>query len=398
MRVASYQFQMQWLATYLDRRADVDRLQNQVNTGRRILNPSDDPAASARIAELGSARGSATQYAENAGVVQERLGNEESLLAQAGDLLQRVRELTVQAATATTTAEAQRAIAVELRQSLGGLLSIANARDARGEFIFAGLRTAAQPFVASGGVVSYAGDDQQRYVRVGPGQLLADGDSGQQVFVSIPNGSGQFVARAAAANGGTLLVGARSLVDVSAWDGGSYTLTFLTPDSYEVRDAANNVVQSGAYADGDTITVRGVALSLTGSPAAGDTVTLAPSGTQSVFATIDRLASALEGAGSGAASRAQVANVVGDSLEDLDRALERIGEVRAGVGGRLQAADRATNALADATLNLTAEISSLRDVDLAAVLSNLSTQLTGLDAAQQTYTRLQGLSLFNYLR
>jgi len=65
---------------------------------------------------------------------------------------------------------------------------------------------------------------------------------------------------------------------------------------------------------------------------------------------------------------------------------------------RLQGAESAANVLGDASLTLTREISSLRDADMASTLSALSLQLTGLDAAQQTFAKLQGLSLFNYLR
>jgi flagellar hook-associated protein 3 FlgL len=165
-----------------------------------------------------------------------------------------------------------------------------------------------------------------------------------------------------------------------------------------VRDAANAVVQAGTYVAGDSITFRGLSLSLSGAPAAGDTLSAGPSGIQSVFQTIDRLAQALESATPGSAAQAATGNVVGDSLEDLDRALERIGEVRAQVGGRLQAIDQSADLLADQSISLTAEISGLRDVDLTEALSSLTNLLTGLDASQQAYTRLQGLSLFNYLR
>ncbi|MBK6348325.1 MAG: flagellar hook-associated protein FlgL [Steroidobacteraceae bacterium] len=398
MRVASFQFQMQWLATVMDQRAAIDRLQLQIGTGRRILQPSDDPAAAARVVELDSAREAARQYTENGGVVRERLASEDSLLAQAGNLLQRVRERAVQAANATTGADGRQAIAVEMRQSLQSLLAIANSKDARGEYVFAGLRATTQAFVGNGGGAVYAGDDAQRFVRVGADQLIADRDSGEQVFNAIPTGSGLVVARASATNTGTLLLGTRAVVDPVAWDGGSYTVQFVAPDSYEVRDAANAVVQAGTYAAGDSITFRGLSLSLSGVPAAGDTLSAGPSGTQSVFQTIDRLAQALESATPGSAAQAATGNVVGDSLEDLDRALERIGEVRAQVGGRLQAIDQSADLLADQSISLTAEISGLRDVDLTEALSSLSNLLTGLDASQQAYTRLQGLSLFNYLR
>ena len=398
MRVASFQFQMQWLATVMDQRAAIDRLQLQISTGTRILQPSDDPAAAARVVELGSAREATRQYIENGSVARERLASEESLLAQAGNVLQRVRELTVQAANATTSVDAKQAIAVEMRQSLQSLLAIANSKDARGEYVFSGLRSTTQAFVGNGANVVFAGDDAQRFVRVGPDQLVADRDSGEQVFNAIPTGSGLVVARASATNTGTLLLGARAVVDPVAWDGGSYTVQFVAPDSYEVRDAANALVQAGAYAEGDQITFRGLSLSLTGTPAAGDSLSAGPSDTQSVFQTIDRLAQALETATPGPAAQAATGNVIGDSLEDLDRALERIGEVRAQVGGRLQAIEQSADLMADNSISLTAEISSLRDVDLAQALSSLTNLLTGLDASQQAYTRLQGLSLFNYLR
>lgn len=398
MRVATYQWQVQWLSNYLQQRSSVDRLQQQASTGRRLLEPADDPSAAARVAELAAAQAASTQYTENASVAQGRLENEESLLVRAGDLLQRVRELAVQAGTSTTTPEAGRSIAAELRADFAALLDIANTRDARGEYVFAGSRSGAQPFVGSGGSVTYAGDSLTRAIRVGVGQYVTDGDSGDRVFGDIPNGTGRFVARASAVNTGSLVVGTRSLSDPAAWDGGSYVLTFTAPDTWEVRDASNALVQSGTWADGGTITFRGVTLALGGAPAAGDTITVGPSASQNVFATIDRLASALEGAGDGTAARAAVANVAGDTLEDLDRALERLGEVRASIGARLQGAESAANVLGDASLALTREMSSLRDADMASTLSALSLQLTGLDAAQQTFAKLQGLSLFNYLR
>ena len=398
MRVATYQWQVQWLSNYLQQRNSVDRLQQQASTGRRLLEPADDPSAAARVAELAAAQAATTQYTENASVAQGRLENEESLLVRAGDLLQRVRELAVQAGTSTTPPEAGRSIAAEIRADFAALYDIANSRDARGEYVFAGSRSGAQPFVGSGGSVAYVGDSLARAIRVGVGQYVTDGDSGDRVFGDIPNGTGRFVARAAPANAGSLVVGARSLSDPSAWDGGSYVLTFAAPDAWEVRDASNALVQTGSWADGGTVTFRGVTLALGGTPAAGDTVTVGPSAAQSVFATIDRLATALEGAGDGPAARATVANVAGDTLEDLDRALERLGEVRASIGARLQGAESAANVLGDASLTLTREISSLRDADMASTLSALSLQLTGLDAAQQTFAKLQGLSLFNYLR
>ncbi len=43
-------------------------------------------------------------------------------------------------------------------------------------------------------------------------------------------------------------------------------------------------------------------------------------------------------------------------------------------------------------------MSQIQDLDYAEALSRLSLQSTIMDAAQQSYVKIQGLSLFNYLK
>ena len=49
------------------------------------------------------------------------------------------------------------------------------------------------------------------------------------------------------------------------------------------------------------------------------------------------------------------------------------------------------------TLQLQSTLSGVQDLDYAEAISRLNLQLTALEAAQQTYVKVQGLSLFNYL-
>ena len=398
MRIASFQFQAQWLATYMQQQTAVAKLQMQVSSGQRLVQPSDDPAAAAQIADLTSSNNAATQYTANAGVAKDRLSNEDSLLQQAYNILQSVRELAVEAGNAATSPSGLQAIATNLQQDKSALLAIANSQDASGNYVFAGLRARTQPFTTSGGATTYNGDASQRSVQVGANQTVVDGNSGTSIFVAIPNGNGTFVASAADTNTGTLVVGTRSVVNPAAWDGGSYTIQFLTPGSYQVVDASNNVVQSGSYSDGSAITFKGVSLTFSGTPAAGDTVTVAPSGTQDVFQTIDQLVAATQNASGDAVSRTLAANAAGNSLENLDQALQQLGNVQASVGARLQTIDQATQGLADTSVSLTTSISNLGDTNYASAISSLTSMLTSLQAAQQTYAKVQGLSLFNYLR
>ena len=60
-------------------------------------------------------------------------------------------------------------------------------------------------------------------------------------------------------------------------DGLPYSIQFTAPDTYQVLDAGNNVVASGNYTDGGSISFKGTQVTLSGTPAAGDSFTVSPS-------------------------------------------------------------------------------------------------------------------------
>ncbi len=97
------------------------------------------------------------------------------------------------------------------------------------------------------------------------------------------------------------------------------------------------------------------------------------------------------------ANNALVHSDVGQALQDVDQALGRVIEVRTDIGSRLQALDGEADLNEGFTVQLTETLSELRDLDYAEAISRLSQQLIGLEAAQQTYVRVQGLSLFRFL-
>ncbi|MDT8405742.1 MAG: flagellar hook-associated protein FlgL [Methylococcales bacterium] len=85
------------------------------------------------------------------------------------------------------------------------------------------------------------------------------------------------------------------------------------------------------------------------------------------------------------------------ALTDLDNALSRILEVRTSVGARLRSLDNQENFNADFILDTQVSLSATRDVDLTEAITRLNAQNVALQAAQQTFTRVQNLSLFNFL-
>ena len=377
--------------------AALDQTQRQISSGRRILTPSDDPLASARAVDLRESIGRLEQFDRNANMANNRLLQEESSLGSVNNVLQRVRELALQANNATQNSESRQLIAVEMRQRLDELVQIANQKDGSGNYMFAGNLESTTPVTRVGGTFTYNGDQGQRFIQIGEGRQVADGDSGAAVFFKIRGGNGSFTTSPAPANTGSGVLGPGSVVDPGAWDQDQYTVRFIDPNNYEVLDSAGGVVSTAAFQNGDTLTFSGIEFSLTGQPEAGDEFTVAPSPYQDIFSTVDQLATALESGASGAASLAATSNQINASLQNIDQAIGNILDVRIQVGSRLAAIESQVDSNGAFKLNYQDTLASIEDLDYAEVLSRLSLEATTLEAAQKSFLRTQSLSLFNYL-
>src|SRR6185312_1264729 len=369
-------------------------------TGKRINQPSDDPVGAARALDMSHLIADAAQYQRNITSANARLGLEEQSLANTGNVLGRVRTLLLQAANGSQTDDTRGDIAAEMVQLRQQLLGQANSKDGQGEYIFAGNRTGTQPF-ASQGSVSYMGDAGQRMVAAGPGLQVATGDPGSAVFMDIPTGNGRFAVSAAAANAGSAVAGASSVSDPAAnppaWDGGSYSIVFTAADAYEVRDGGGVVLDSGSYDPdkGGSVTFRGAQIAFSGAPAAGDSFALGASAKQDVFTTLDNIIKTLRTPNGGGA---QMQNDINTQFANLDQAIDAITRTRGLVGARMNALDQQSGLNDDLTLQYKTALSDVQDLNYYDAISQLGAQTTALQAAQQTFTKIQGSKLFDYLR
>ena len=375
----------------------LDRTQQQIASGRRLLTPSDDPIASGRALELKESLARIEQFDRNGTIARNRLSHEEASLTDVNNVLQRVRELALQANNGSQSNESRRQIAVEVRQHLDALVQIANQRDGNGRYLFAGNMDSTAPVVRSGTTFSYNGDQGQRLIQIGESRHVADGDPGARIFFQIRNGNGVFSAAAAAANTGSAVLGPGSLVDPTQYDRDQYSIRFIDAANYEVVDSSAAVVAAGTFQPGDTVAFRGIELTIDGQPAAGDVFDVSPSGHQDMFTTIDELARTLETAVSDESSRAAMNNDINEGILNIDQAIGNILEVRTQVGSRLAALDYEEDSNGAFTLILQETLADIEDLDYAEAISQLSLQATTLEAAQQSFLRTQNLSLFNYL-
>lgn len=398
MRIATSSIQQGGLATMLRAQVDLARTQQQIATGKRVGTAADDPGAAVQIQQIDRLLAANKQYAANATVVTNRLSLEEQALADAGNTIQRVQELALQANNGVIDFASRKAIAVEIRSRIDELMSVANRQDASGDFVFGGTRSTGKPFARTAANVAYSGDSGSRSVQVSASQRVEDGHSGDEVFMNVPGGNGVFRATAATTNTGTGILDPGSMTNLAAWVPGTYTVQFNSPTSYQVLDASNAVIASGAYAgSGGAITVFGAQIGITGDPATGDRFTIAPAGFQDVFTTLDRLVTALESSPGTPAARAQFASEMNAILQQLTQTNDHLLNVRADVGARLSRLDAVNSAREDLELELNTTLSAARDVDYSTAITRMNAQMVTLQAAQQSYSRIAGLSLFDYL-
>jgi flagellar hook-associated protein 3 FlgL len=304
MRISTVQMQNRAVTSMLDRQAELNKTQQQVASGKRILMPSDDVQGSTQILALNKIIDTNVQYSENATVVEARLVQEESSLGQGIDVLIRAKELAIQSGNTALTATERGYIAFEIREILSQVISIANTENSNGEYIFAGFNVDTAPIVttAAGGGrfnYSYSGDVGQRNAQIGAARFIPVGDPGQGVFMDIPESGG---------------------------------------------------------------------------------------GTESIFKTLETFAVSLE------------AGAISTTIEaDLDSALQNFSGFRAQVGSRLNAIDSNRTLNSDIIFQGQKTLSSIEDLDYASAISRLNIQLSSLEASQQSFLKIQNLSLFNFL-
>ncbi|CAI8805255.1 flagellar hook-associated protein FlgL [Methylocaldum szegediense] len=431
MRISTPLMERLGIDAILRQQAKLSKTQLQISTGQRILTPSDDPSAAVRALDLKESLENYRQFQSNIQAVRSRLEFEDSVLAGADNVLQRARELTIQSLNDTLSPSDRRAIGQEMQQLLDEMLGLANTRDANGEYIFAGFRSDTVPFVFDSNrtppIYIYQGDKNQRLLQIAPQRPMADGDSGFAVFEDIPSDSG---ANAIAAFGGrqsilnTLLSLTKALNGQFSASHGTIVGTkdlsagidysSVPPKSFDLTvdgTLATIVIPAANYASADELVVA-VNNAIDGTALEGTVVAQHRSGfiefvsktsgaTSSVMISddADGVLTDLGFTDSQIGTGADVTfhDAANAALKDIDAALQNILDTRASVGARLNALDQQEDVHDKFILDTQANLSELQDLDYAEAISRFNIQLVALQAAQQAYVKVQGLSLFNYL-
>ena len=419
MRISTIQAFNNGVAGIQRNYANATRTQEQISTGNRILTPADDPVASVRLLQLEQQQNVLTQYKDNLTAAKNSLSQEEVTLNSVNTVLQRVRELAVQAGNGALSAADRQSIGAELGERENELFGLMNTRNARGEYLFAGFQGKTQPFVREGdGSYSYQGDEGQRKLQVASSLDLAISDSGKKIFQNVTNAGRLELSPPVGpyAPGSGLSVSAPLVQDEVAFSGappfpsdGIEIVFKAAPDeaSYDVYAFPWNgtdapLPDGGGTLDGnpdksDSFVFRGVTLQFAGVPVGGEAIKVSVDPTQQkqgILDTIAQLRTSLENPATGS----QVNDAVALALTNLDHGMTTVDGVRGEIGARLNIIESTQTDNEDVALVNKSVQAELREVDYAEALSQLSFQSIVLEAAQQSYVKIAGLNLFNHLR
>ena len=410
------------LASMTSQQNLLQKTQQQISTGKRILTPSDDPIAAAQVLNIAQRDSINSQYATNRITAQDSLALSETALGGVTDLIQSVRESAVSAGNGAMTNTDRKILAdALLSNQLQELIGMANATDSSGRYLFSGYQGATKPFSQDldGLHIQYNGDQGQRMVQAASSRQIPLSDSGSNIFESVKSGNGSFVTAAGESNKGSGVVGTGSVVDPVALNGSpyAYQITFVgSSGRYYVSDTTTmppTILDTTktpisacddpttppliSYVSGGAISLPGLQFDITGSPAAGDTFTVNPSSKQSLFTTVVDLIEILKKPVLSPADSTKLTNGLNAALQGLDNGLDHVLVCRSSVGSRQNEVDSLQSIGADLGQQYQKSMSQLQDVDYAKAISDLSKQQANLEAAQKTFNKVSGLSLFNYM-
>ncbi len=151
--------------------------QQQVETGKKINQPSDDPVGTSTIMSVSALKSAQTQYGTNLNTATGWLGETDNALSSTSNIVQSAYSLALQGASDTTTQQQRQSMASQISQYEASLLNIANSKSPTGSYLFAGQMTKTQPFTVAGSTLTYNGDT---------GSVMVEASANQTINVNTP--------------------------------------------------------------------------------------------------------------------------------------------------------------------------------------------------------------------
>ncbi|WP_349571475.1 flagellar hook-associated protein FlgL [Azotobacter salinestris] len=401
MRISTVTMFEQGLGSLVRQQGEYLKVGQQIASGKRVVNPSDDPQAASRAISVSQSKAVNQQYADARITTRNALSQEESVLNSVADAIASAKTRLVQAGNGTLSDADRSSLASDLKGLYEALLGQANATDGTGRYLFGGYQDNSPPFVKDSltGAVSYQGDEGIVAQQVDASRQMPSSDNGKRIFRTVHASAG-YLATAGAGNAGDVTFTGPSATDPTAAGFGSgFTLAFTVAADGTATYSTDGGTTQVPYVDGQSIGVNGLTLTLEGTPADGDSIVVskAENADPDLFRTLKSVIDALDTPVETAADRARLHNTLSTASRELNSALDNVLTVRASVGARLNELDVLDTVGGNRALNYEQTLSDLVDLDYNAAISEYSLRQVGLQAAQKAFVDIHQLSLFKLL-
>lgn len=422
MRISTNEFLMGSLSSILNQESTANRLNQQISSGQAFATAMEDPAGTGQALEVASQIQRLTYDGANATAGATSLQNGLNTLQSVTNVIGQLRQVADQAVNGTNSNSDRQALADTVQSLTQELVQLANSQTASGEYIFGGSQTGTAPFVTQAdGSIAFIGDANSNSIEIAPALSVPVTLSGQNVFMNVPSGNGRFSVAAADTNGGTAIASPGSVTNASQvaaehLAGTEFSISFgaTNPDgsiAYSVASgtgapgsagfaATSGVVASGSYQGGVGIAFGGMDVTFTGTPASGDSFTVATSQNTSIFEIAQDLAAALTAPANPGSQviPTTVQQRIETVLSELDSAQTGVLAAQATLGTNLADIQSIQSRDTTSVTAAQAQLSNIQSVNLPQVITSYNESLVSLQAAEASFGRIQNLSLFQMIR
>ncbi|WP_199608988.1 flagellar hook-associated protein FlgL [Flocculibacter collagenilyticus] len=517
MRIGTANFFERNVSQLQERQFDLDRAQEELASGKKVINPSDDPVASNSIIKLKREIETSDRYLKAQDAATRFNNGEETALISMTNILWRVQELMTQSINGALDEDARLALQLELSSRMREFEGLANEKNANGDYMFSGFQTRTEPYQKDGfGYHQYQGDDGQRDVLIAASYLVGVNDPGSNFIDNVEAYSPVYEPVGPAASGALVSTGFVTDITehsrpVAPYD--NFQIQFSDPGTglewqvvqfdstgVAVPNPGTDIVAGPySYAPGDDITFQGITVKTDplASPVAGDTFNIQEKNndqTTNILWIMQQAVDALSVSGTNYTAQANVGSainvtggnivspddhnladfeisfpapgeiqidevdrstipatvikthlpappatsqpydplgtdlrfngieirvtgveIVGDTLRldrpentrrndligsligDLKNGMTNIDNVRSDVGARLNAIANEDQAIQRFQENVKETLAELEEIDIYEAIKNMELSRTGLQAAQQSFAKIQNLSLFDFI-
>jgi len=408
MRVSTAQFYLQSSQQMSSKTSDVNERMAYLTSGKRVLTAKDDAVSFGTLAGYKNDLANIEKYKRNIDRAESHNNLQEVVFADAEKILDKIKQDMLLANNGRMSTEDLQTLADQVRNSFDQLLDIGNTKNENGDYIFSGYQTELQPFSQqTDGTVSYSGDSGVNEIQVAKNIKIATNQAGDAAFINVANAIGDFSATypTMPANTSGIAVESATVTDRNLYNVSSGPFTFATDpitNNLTVTDNTPAVVfpvlpaLPAPYVAGQTISFQGVDVTLSGNPLPGDSFVLNAQEEISIFDTVNSAIAWME-QGTVSVDQEQHQVDYNTVLTQINSAMSHISSRRVDSGVRLQVLDNQKNRHLDAELSTSSNKGKIEDLDFAKAISEFEQAKIALQASQQAFSKVQGLTLFNYI-